>query len=193
MPSQNSASFFGKVTPQPSRSLLSSSGRLGRLSYIARLGLCQVLFVSIMFLVMQSLHLINWNHMMLRTQHLPHHPFFLMFAGLVLLLLYSYFITILMIQRLHDLNHSGWISLLSLIPVINLILMLYLFLARGTPQLNDYGLPQPTSTLEKLCAWLMIVFFLAGCISTGIGISNLIESGALDDLPQLMKHNMQYF
>lgn len=33
------------------------------------------------------------------------------------------------IRRLHDLGHSGWLSLLLLIPLVNLILIIYLLFA----------------------------------------------------------------
>ncbi len=47
----------------------------------------------------------------------------------------------LLIRRLHDLNHSGWFALLYFIPFANLILLLYLFCARGDAGPNTYGEP----------------------------------------------------
>ena len=45
----------------------------------------------------------------------------------------------LMIRRLHDLNKTGWLALLMLVPVVNTIFSLYLLFAPGTVGANDYG------------------------------------------------------
>ena len=49
------------------------------------------------------------------------------------------------IKRLHDIGWSGWIILLALIPGINLILGLGLFLFSGTKGPNKYGEDPHTS------------------------------------------------
>lgn len=46
------------------------------------------------------------------------------------------------IRRLHDLNHSGWMILLSAVPIINLGFIIYVFCAGGTASANKYG-PKP--------------------------------------------------
>lgn len=43
------------------------------------------------------------------------------------------------VRRLHDLDKSGLFMLLTLIPLVNLIFMLYLWLAPGTYGYNRYG------------------------------------------------------
>lgn len=43
------------------------------------------------------------------------------------------------IRRLHDLNKSGWFMLLLLIPLINLVFALYVYLAPGQVGANKYG------------------------------------------------------
>lgn len=60
------------------------------------------------------------------------------------------------VQRLHDLNHTGWLSLLMVIPVINFLMGLYLVFARGTAGKNDYGLPPPPNTLGVTLAGLIL-------------------------------------
>lgn len=45
------------------------------------------------------------------------------------------------IKRLHDLGHSGWWSLLSFIPFINLGLGIYLLFFKGMAGINKYGPP----------------------------------------------------
>lgn len=43
------------------------------------------------------------------------------------------------IRRLHDLNQSGWLSLLSFVPLINIILFLVLAISPGKEDDNKYG------------------------------------------------------
>lgn len=45
------------------------------------------------------------------------------------------------IRRLHDGNRSGWFYLLALIPLVNIVLLVW-FCQRGTIGLNQYG-PDP--------------------------------------------------
>lgn len=46
------------------------------------------------------------------------------------------------VRRLHDVGKSGWMLLISLIPLIGAIWLLILFLTEGTPGDNAYG-PNP--------------------------------------------------
>jgi len=48
----------------------------------------------------------------------------------------------LSIRRLHDTNHSGWLLLLGLIPLIGAIILLVFFIQGGTSGNNKYG-PNP--------------------------------------------------
>ncbi len=45
----------------------------------------------------------------------------------------------LSIRRLHDLNKSGWFLLLALIPIVDIIFLLYIWLMPGTVGSNKYG------------------------------------------------------
>ena len=57
-------------------------------------------------------------------------------------------------------NKTGWLSLLLLVPIIQLLFTLYVLLAPGTPYRNDYGDIRPSTTWEKLFAWIMIILSL---------------------------------
>lgn len=46
---------------------------------------------------------------------------------------------IIAIQRLHDLNQSGWLTLLLLVPLANLCLAIYLWFWPGSEGRNNYG------------------------------------------------------
>ena len=52
------------------------------------------------------------------------------------------------VKRLHDLNKSGWLWLLALIPLVNLFFGIYLLFGKGTEGANDYGDP-PEKFLKK--------------------------------------------
>jgi len=45
------------------------------------------------------------------------------------------------VRRLHDINQSGLLTLLLLVPFVNLLLFLYLLFAPGTQGANKYGNP----------------------------------------------------
>lgn len=59
------------------------------------------------------------------------------FAGMFLASFWAGFV--LCIKRFHDLNLSGWLSILTLVPYINLIVFAILFLKKGTEGHNKYG------------------------------------------------------
>lgn len=64
-------------------------------------------------------------------------------------LLYALFVLIpglaVGVRRLHDLNKSGWMILVGLIPLIGAIWLIILFATDGTPGENQYG-PNPKET-----------------------------------------------
>lgn len=73
---------------------------------------------------------------------------------------------IVMIQRLHDLNKSGWFSLLMLIPLVNLIFALYLVFGAGTNGSNNYGLqPPPNKTWHWVLGMAMPVVAVIGILA----------------------------
>lgn len=58
------------------------------------------------------------------------------FVGACLMMFVSFS---LMVRRLHDLGHSGWMSLLSLLLGLNVIFGLYVLFAPGQKEANKYG------------------------------------------------------
>lgn len=64
------------------------------------------------------------------------------FIFLVIIVL-TYASFILIIKRLHDLDHSGWFSLVSLVPLLNFLMVIYLLFFKGTDGPNRFGNPQP--------------------------------------------------
>lgn len=68
------------------------------------------------------------------------------------------FSVIVMIQRLHDLNKTGWMWLLALVPFANIYLLVILIFFKGTPGRNNYGLQTPPN---KTWHWVVALGFPA--------------------------------
>ncbi len=49
------------------------------------------------------------------------------------------------IKRLHDLDKSGWLYLLGIIPIVNFFFGIYLIVWKGTEGDNRYGSPESGS------------------------------------------------
>lgn len=69
---------------------------------------------------------------------------------------------LLTIQRCHDFNKTGWLSLLLLIPLVSLIF----YFIPGTKGSNQYGLqPPPNTTAIKIAAFILIALVVVGTIA----------------------------
>jgi len=147
-------------------SLFSIQGRLGRLSVMAaNLGL------MVMILLWSCFITIGINP-------IQNHQLTIGFGGIVLLLLPLLLILgyslLLFARRLHDLDIKGFwvllpiaITLLSafaevgglhaiskMIMLINILLMIYVCIAPGSPRVNRFGPPRYTPTYEKIMGWI---------------------------------------
>lgn len=69
-------------------------------------------------------------------------------------------------RRLHDLDQSGWLSLLMFIPLVNFFFGLYLVFGSGTSGSNRYGqMPCKNSTWVIVGASLLPLFFVIGILA----------------------------
>jgi uncharacterized membrane protein YhaH (DUF805 family) len=141
----------------------SPSCRIGRLRLAAHGFLVTIiwylLFTGIMFSIFQSSAMSSSFQAILLLSYAP-------------LLVVSW---IIWIQRLHDLNHSGWLSLLWLVPLLNLFFFLYIQFAPGSDSANDYGPPPPPN---RWYHWLGGMMVPAICV---IGILAAIALPAYQD------------
>jgi uncharacterized membrane protein YhaH (DUF805 family) len=92
-----------------------------------------------------------------------------MIVAYIMLIVTSFFI---MIKRLHDVNRSGWLLLLLLVPLINIILGLYMLFAPGTDGPNNFGPPPPPNSRAVVIA----VFVMIGLFVLGIAAAIMIPA-----------------
>ena len=86
------------------------------------------------------------------------------FGSLVLFAIFS-------IRRCHDFNGSGWLVLLALIPLVNLLFFLYLALKRGDEGANSYAPPRVTAGWERVVGILGVVMIVVMLIGLFAGVA----------------------
>lgn len=68
----------------------------------------------------------------------------------------------LTIQRSHDFNTTGWLAILGLVPLVNLIFLVI----PGTDGPNRFGgKTPPNGVLTLIAAWIIPVVFVAGIVA----------------------------
>ena len=134
---------------QPVR-LFSATGRIGRLRYLANMMVAYLLVVvgagvlGCMFAFMQ---MGKWAGV---------------WAGVVALVPYFVFLAFKTVQRSHDMDWSGWSSLLAFIPFVGLI---WIFKG-GTAGSNRFGAPPPpNTTLVKIGGLAFPVIAVIGIVA----------------------------
>ena len=123
--------------------IFTSNGRIGRIRYLMYtmgIGLAGMLLAMLLMMI-------------------PVIGPILAIAMYVGILVVSIFLTI---QRSHDFNVTGWMSLVILIPLVSLIF----YFIPGTKGTNKYGLqPPPNSTAIKVTAFLLLALFILGIVA----------------------------
>lgn len=89
-----------------------------------------------------SIRILTLSGLMLILSYFPNTKKELILVMGVAMIFYSIACFVQSIKRLHDVNKSGWYFLLFSLPFVNIILVFYLFFAKGTPGGNNYG-PSP--------------------------------------------------
>lgn len=153
--------------------MLAINGRIGRLRYLAY---AMVLTLGVTIagaLVLGILSLIS--------------PMFLMLA-VVLYIPVIGISFVMAIRRLNDMNQSGWLSLLFLIPLVNFFVGLWLLFGPGTAGSNRFGpAPSPNSRAIVIMAWAGLALGVVIGIVTAVampslekysGVGNSVEEAA---------------
>ena len=139
-------------------SVLNAAGRFSRFSYLGWNGLLLLVMMLLGIIVAIALPSSAPD----TNQDIP------IFAMIILGILYIaliYFSFIFAVRRLHDRNHSGWLSLLMLVPFVNIAMALYLTFAKGDAYANQFGLPRVTRTWEKVLGWIYVLIFPIGILA----------------------------
>lgn len=136
---------FGEI------SFFNPAGRLNRLRYWAHGFTFAIAFYAVMIV-----------GVVLMTQGAMFAGGAILGVGYLAMLVFSF---ILVIQRLHDLNKSGWMSLLMLVPLANIYLLVLVIFFEGTRGKNNYGLQTPPN---KTWHWIMAFSFPILIVVVGI-------------------------
>ncbi len=139
-------------------SIFSFNGRIGRLRYLAyNTGVNMLLFAIMIPIFGGTAMMAGGDAGMSAMSGI---------GGIVMILVYiaTFAITIMFgKRRLNDLNRSGWFILLMIIPIINLILIIYLVFFGGTDGDNDHGPKADANTIGvKILAFLFPALMLLG-------------------------------
>lgn len=147
--------------------MFSASGRIGRMRYFVYGAVMSVIFYGVLAIAMGIIAAVSGGLEQAQQGGGVVILGFLYFAMIIALLVFS---VIFMVRRLNDFNASGWLSLLLLVPIANLIMMLLLLFKKGSPSGNDYGpAPVPNSGRVKgvfaVMLVLWVLFFVGGIVA----------------------------
>ena len=141
--------------------IFAASGRIGRLRYLAYstgLNLVVMLIVAALAAALGTSAVADSDG---ATTGLA-------FGG-ISILLYLALIVLAVIfgkRRINDLNKSGWLLLLFLVPLVNIIFAFYLIFFKGTEGENDFGpAPVPNTIGVTVLGLVLPLIFLVGTLS----------------------------
>lgn len=135
--------------------VFSTQGRIGRVRYLA--------WSAVMSLIFTAAYLIAAIGLAVSP----------IFGGLLITAVVIAAIVVSVqigVQRLHDLDWSGWLWLLLLVPIANFVMAILMLVVPGTPQANRFGSPPPpNSTAVKVLAFgwlgLPVIFGILAAIA----------------------------
>lgn len=173
-------------TRTDTRKLYEADGRFGRASFIAWsfiiFLISFVCFVTLIAVYWSNLYQIfnlpsydNYESILLIQEAIAPINAFTSLINFV----YLYFLFVFSIKRLHDLNRSGWMSLLNMLPFVNLFFAIWLSVAEGTKGKNDFGYPRVTQPWEYTLAWVSVIVMILlgiGFICGFVYLMNLLNA-----------------
>jgi uncharacterized membrane protein YhaH (DUF805 family) len=155
-PTSNTALSRSAETYQPQ--VFATKGRIGRLRYLA--------YVWVGYLFMIPVTLIGGIASTSGDSYSNS-----LSGPMILVISIAYitmivFIFILAKRRLNDLNHTGWLALIMLIPLVNILFGLYIIFAPGKPDHNRFGPPPTKNSILVKIAGLALPILLIGIMAT---------------------------
>lgn len=141
-----------------------AQGRISRITFCAW---NISLIIVLMFILTTILKFIlNLSGNPLETTMFQNNIGQLILIFLIIYIPFMYFSIIFGIKRLHDLNQSGWLYLLSLVPIVNIVFALYMSFAPGTTGPNKFGEQCAPKKWESVVTWVIV-----GLLSLGVVIA----------------------
>ena len=171
---------------QQPKNIFSAQGRIGRMTYFAwlfLLGIASCTAVFLMFLVYGIT--IGFSQQTPPTTL----PLFILIPTIIILCITVYLSIIFTIRRLHDRNHTGWLSLLLLVPFVGSLFQIYIYFAKGNQASNQFGTPRITQSWEKVVTWIGIIMTILSFIMMMIFFSSSYNSYI--ERSQLIQQQMQ--
>ncbi len=162
---------------------LSPDGRFGRLSYLAWLFIIGMIYSCVFGITVALGFFAVFNSAERSFNALFSSGLGLTAIGLSVISIIAMFVAMICItvRRLHDLNKSGWLFLVFLIPLVGTVFSIYVMAAKGTDGENKFGVKRPTEQTEKvigsLYLVLMIVYLLV-MIPVMLNMQSLINKSA---------------
>jgi len=140
--------------------IFSAQGRLGRVRYIGYgMGLTVLALIGA-FVIVGVLELAGAGSAVSASISVAQ---LIIIAAYVALLVLQ---ILLGIQRAHDFNQSGWLVVLTFVPLVNLIFYLVLWFVPGTKGENSYGKQPPPNTVGVIIlACILPAFFVVGILA----------------------------
>jgi len=137
--------------------LFAVSGRMGRIRYLSNVTGVYLLGMLVVGVLAAGVSSLVGRHGMV-----PIYGVMAVGYGGVLVLWFM-----LAIQRLHDIDQRGWLSLLWLIPFINIVFFGYLIFMPGDKEPNRFGPPTtPNSMFSVIIACLLPAIMLLAILFT---------------------------
>jgi uncharacterized membrane protein YhaH (DUF805 family) len=144
----------------------SPKGRFGRLSYIAWYMIITIISYAIT-------GAIGGSGLFMQTDPEKVMEFYASGAGMIMIaisLISLVIYIIFSIRRLHDVNKTGWLMLLIIIPLVNFFFMIYLLVKRGDEGANRFAGFRPTPGWEKVLGYIGIGFFILMIVGVIVAI-----------------------
>jgi len=144
----------GSASTEPYQpKIFTAQGRIGRLRYLAYGFLSYLLLIPI-FIVIGVVAAILGDG---ATEVVEILGGIIGVVAYIALFVYSF---MLYKRRFNDLGQSGWLSLLLLVPIVNIVVWLFLLFAPGKPMTNQYGQPPSKNPVWVIiCAVLFPILF----------------------------------
>lgn len=146
-PSYNTSGFF------------SATGRIGRLRYLAY-------YFSMLVLSYLTLGVLGalFGALATATGATELNPESIMLVASLVYIPILFYGFAYAVRRLNDIGWSGWLSLLYLVPLVNLVIFLLLIVMPGQERTNQYGdAPRPNNW--KVYLGLIAPFLIAGMLA----------------------------